>query len=256
MAAEIARAVSSVSFHIVAAPELLAREPDRVAAHAVRSGPLYFNFARQSYDAAAWQALVEHARQADLAVAFRSLFDGEKVNVTEERAALHTALRSDLGASATGRAAHAEALAARLDDVLELTLFATGGAGRQERRHPVLAGQLQRLHGWQQVGGHGHDGVVGQQLCLAHPQAVAQLLARGARYIDTRTEPEFKAGHVPGAKLVPYVEKSPKDADYDASMDQFDVAQLGSDRNAELVFACNGAECWKSYKASHAAITR
>lgn len=84
--------------------------------------------------------------------------------------------------------------------------------------------------------------------------AVAQLLARGARYIDTRTEPEFKAGHVPGAKLVPYVEKSPKDADYDASMDQFDVAQLGSDRNAELVFACNGAECWKSYKASHAAI--
>jgi rhodanese-related sulfurtransferase/ABC-type phosphate/phosphonate transport system substrate-binding protein len=83
---------------------------------------------------------------------------------------------------------------------------------------------------------------------------VAQLLARGARYIDTRTDPEFKAGHVPGAKLVPYVEKSPKDADYDAALDQFDIAQLGSDRNAELVFACNGAECWKSYKASHAAI--
>lgn len=41
----------------------------------------------------------------------------------------------------------AEALAARLDDALELTLFATGGAGRQERRHPVLAGQLQRLSG-------------------------------------------------------------------------------------------------------------
>ena len=73
--------------------DLLAREPERVAAHAVRSGPLYFNFARQSYDASAWQALVEHARQADLAAAFRRLFDGEKVNVTEDRAALHTALR-------------------------------------------------------------------------------------------------------------------------------------------------------------------
>lgn len=84
--------------------------------------------------------------------------------------------------------------------------------------------------------------------------AVAQLLARGAHYIDTRTDAEFKAGHVPGAKLVPYVEKSPKDADYDGSLDQFEVSQLGSDRNAELVFACNGAECWKSYKASHAAI--
>lgn len=84
--------------------------------------------------------------------------------------------------------------------------------------------------------------------------AVAQLLARGARYIDTRTDAEFKAGHVPGAVLVPYVEKSPKDADYDAGMDQFDVKQLGNDRNAELIFACNGAECWKSYKASHAAV--
>lgn len=84
--------------------------------------------------------------------------------------------------------------------------------------------------------------------------AVTQLLQRGARYIDTRTDAEYKAGHVPGAQLVPYVEKSAKDADYDAALDQFDTAQLGSDRNAELIFACNGAECWKSYKASQAAI--
>lgn len=83
---------------------------------------------------------------------------------------------------------------------------------------------------------------------------VTQLMQRGARYIDTRTEAEFKAGHVPGAQLVPYVEKSPKDADYDAKLDQFDTAQLGSDRGAELIFACNGAECWKSYKASQAAL--
>jgi ferredoxin len=42
----------------------------------------------------------------------------------------------------------AEALAARLDDVLDVSLFATGGAGRQERRYPVLAGQLQQVTGW------------------------------------------------------------------------------------------------------------
>lgn len=72
---------------------LLAREPDRVAAHTVRSGPLYFNFARQSYDTPAWQALLAQGEGADLAGAFRRLFDGEKVNVTEGRAALHTALR-------------------------------------------------------------------------------------------------------------------------------------------------------------------
>jgi rhodanese-related sulfurtransferase/ABC-type phosphate/phosphonate transport system substrate-binding protein len=85
-------------------------------------------------------------------------------------------------------------------------------------------------------------------------KAVAQLLQGGATYVDTRTDAEFKAGHVPGAKLVPYLEKSAKDADFDAAQDKFDVAQLGADRNAELVFACNGPECWKSFKASHAAM--
>lgn len=85
-------------------------------------------------------------------------------------------------------------------------------------------------------------------------KAVAKLLESGALYVDTRTDAEFKAGHVPGSKLVPYVEKSPKDADFDAALDQFDLAKLGPDKNAELIFACNGAECWKSFKASTAAI--
>ncbi|MDP2417062.1 MAG: rhodanese-like domain-containing protein [Hydrogenophaga sp.] len=89
---------------------------------------------------------------------------------------------------------------------------------------------------------------------VVEAEAVAQLLQRGARYIDTRTDVEFKAGHVPGAKLVPYVEKSAKDADYEAALDQFDTAQLGADRGLDLIFACNGAECWKSYKASQAAL--
>ncbi len=43
---------------------------------------------------------------------------------------------------------------------------------------------------------------------VVDPAAVAQLLQAGASYIDTRTETEFKAGRVPGAMLVPYVEKS------------------------------------------------
>lgn len=83
---------------------------------------------------------------------------------------------------------------------------------------------------------------------------VAQLLAGGATYIDTRTEAEFKAGRVPGSRLVPYQEKSAKDADFDAAQDQFDLSKLGADRNADLIFACNGAECWKSFKASTAAL--
>jgi rhodanese-related sulfurtransferase/ABC-type phosphate/phosphonate transport system substrate-binding protein len=85
-------------------------------------------------------------------------------------------------------------------------------------------------------------------------RTVARLLEAGATYVDTRTEAEFKAGHVPGARLLPYLEKSPKEADYDATVDRFEVAALGPDRNAELVFACNGPECWKSFKAAQAAV--
>jgi rhodanese-related sulfurtransferase len=83
---------------------------------------------------------------------------------------------------------------------------------------------------------------------------VAQLLQAGAMVVDTRNEAEYKAGHVPGAVLVPYHEKSAKDADFDASQDKFEVAKLGPDKKAEIVLACNGPECWKSFKASHAAI--
>ncbi len=84
--------------------------------------------------------------------------------------------------------------------------------------------------------------------------AVQKLMAAGARYIDTRTEAEFKAGHVSGAQLLPYVEKSSKEADYKAELDQFDVAKLPADKSTPLIFACNGAECWKSFKASRAAL--
>jgi rhodanese-related sulfurtransferase/ABC-type phosphate/phosphonate transport system substrate-binding protein len=85
-------------------------------------------------------------------------------------------------------------------------------------------------------------------------KTVAQLLQGGATYIDTRTDAEFKAGHVPGSRLVPYHEKSAKDPDFDAALDKFDLTQLGTNRNAELIFACNGAECWKSFKATQAAM--
>lgn len=86
------------------------------------------------------------------------------------------------------------------------------------------------------------------------PAHIAQLIAQGARYIDTRNTEEFEKGHVPGAVLVPYVEKSAKDPGYDPSADQFNLQALGADKNKPLIFGCNGAECWKSFKASHAAV--
>ena len=42
----------------------------------------------------------------------------------------------------------AERAAAMLADVLDVTLFAQGGAGAQERRYPVLGGRIDSLAGW------------------------------------------------------------------------------------------------------------
>src|SRR5690348_6280413 len=93
--------------------DLIAGDPARASDLALRVGPLYANFARQHLDRDALAALFDFARERDFAGALRRLFDGEPVNATEGRAALHTALRSDLSTAAIPRDAHAEAVQAR-----------------------------------------------------------------------------------------------------------------------------------------------
>lgn len=83
---------------------------------------------------------------------------------------------------------------------------------------------------------------------------VAKLQASGAVVIDSRVAAEYAEGHIKGAKSVPYREKSKKAADFDASQDQFNLAKLPGDKGAAIVIYCNGASCWKSYKACSAAI--
>lgn len=90
-------------------PGLVATDPARAARFALRVGPLYANFARQGYDHAALTALDGLAESKSLGAAFRRLFDGEIVNVTEGRAALHTALRGNLSQAAAAREAFATA---------------------------------------------------------------------------------------------------------------------------------------------------
>ncbi|MDC8784573.1 rhodanese-like domain-containing protein [Roseateles koreensis] len=89
---------------------------------------------------------------------------------------------------------------------------------------------------------------------LVDAPTVAKLMQGGAQLIDTRIEAEYKAGHAAGAKSVPYNEKSAKEADFKAEDDKFDLTQLPADKKASLVFACNGPECWKSFKASQVAM--
>jgi len=80
------------------------------------------------------------------------------------------------------------------------------------------------------------------------------LMDGGAKMIDTRVANEYAEAHIKGAINVPYKEKSPKAADFDASLDSFDLSKLPADKNAAIITQCNGAECWKSYKGAVAAI--
>jgi len=92
---------------------LLEAEPGRAAGRALRVGPLYANFARQRYDAGAIDALFHLAEAAGLRERLHALFDGDHVNVTEGRPALHTALRGETGGTAFARDASSMAAEVR-----------------------------------------------------------------------------------------------------------------------------------------------
>ena len=79
-----------------------------------------------------------------------------------------------------------------------------------------------------------------------------ELSQKGARLVDVRTEREYNTKHARGAVLIPYGEKSLKALDFDPKADSFGgLSKL--DKSQPVVFFCNGAECWKSYKASKVA---
>jgi rhodanese-related sulfurtransferase len=73
--------------------------------------------------------------------------------------------------------------------------------------------------------------------------------------VDTRTEKEFKSKRIPQAVFVPYQEKSLKDVVFDAALDDFSNLER-LDKTKPTIFSCNGAECWKSYKASKFALAK
>jgi|YelNatPaOPRAMG01_1025707.scaffolds.fasta_scaffold07609_7 ABC-type phosphate/phosphonate transport system substrate-binding protein/rhodanese-related sulfurtransferase len=77
---------------------------------------------------------------------------------------------------------------------------------------------------------------------------VRQLMAQGVTLIDDRASTEYAEGHIAGAVSVPYIEHSDKNIGFDASKDQFDLLSRFPDKSRPLIIACNGPECWKSYK--------
>lgn len=81
----------------------LFEDPDRADAFSARFGSLLLDFSKTTLQTEAFQALIELAEEADLASRRRAMFSGERINETEGRAVLHTALRrSDVGVYVDG----------------------------------------------------------------------------------------------------------------------------------------------------------
>lgn len=79
--------------------ELFAEEPDRQVCFTRHAAGLTVDLSKQRWSAETLAHLLALAEQADVPGAIRRLLGGERVNVSEDRPALHTALRLPEGAS-------------------------------------------------------------------------------------------------------------------------------------------------------------
>ncbi len=87
-------------------------------------------------------------------------------------------------------------------------------------------------------------------------EQVKQLIGQGVKLFDVRPQAHYREAHIPDAINVTYQMNSPKDIEYDDSVDAFDMSKLPADKKTPIIFQCNGAECWYSYKAARYALKR
>lgn len=73
---------------------------------------------------------------------------------------------------------------------------------------------------------------------------------KGVVFFDMRNPLNFGKGHLPGATLMPYKERSAFLPQFDATLDTVDLARLPADKNARIVLYSDGPKGWKSYKAA------
>lgn len=75
--------------------DLFLDELNRVEAYALTVDTIYLDYSKNFIDQTVLKTLIQIANQADLSGAIARLVSGEKINITENRPALHTALRQD-----------------------------------------------------------------------------------------------------------------------------------------------------------------
>lgn len=91
---------------------------------------------------------------------------------------------------------------------------------------------------------------------IATAEMVKKLMSEGVPLFDVRPLAHRRNGFIPGSVSVPYVLNSPKEVEYDDAVDRFDLTKLPQDKNAPMIFQCNGGECWFSYKAARYMVKR
>jgi glucose-6-phosphate isomerase len=74
--------------------ELFAADPERFDRFHLRMGDLLFDYSKNRITGETMRLLYELAEQAKLSEMIHAMFSGERINVTEDRAVLHTALRN------------------------------------------------------------------------------------------------------------------------------------------------------------------
>lgn len=77
--------------------DLFKNQPDRFDKYSVTNGDILFDYSKNAINDEVKQALLELAKECGLKEAIESMFNGEKINKTENRAVLHTALRNFSG---------------------------------------------------------------------------------------------------------------------------------------------------------------
>ncbi len=74
--------------------ELFTEDPQRAESFSVEAAGWYLDYSKNRVDKAAMKALFKLAEASNLKSEIERMFTGEKINVTENRAVLHTALRN------------------------------------------------------------------------------------------------------------------------------------------------------------------
>lgn len=88
---------------------------------------------------------------------------------------------------------------------------------------------------------------------LVDTKTALSMQQEGAVFVDTRKVPEYAIERIDGAISAYYDEKGGEEnkiVEFDSSHDTYLNSRLPKDKEAKLIFYCNGIKCWKSYKAA------